>query len=236
LITGPTFVWLHFPKTAGHTVDLALRVAARRMRGFVFDRRGDYHPGWHDVVAERSERDPRFDPTGKVVVSAFRRLPYWLLSRIHYEAAKPPFRVATREMVVRGEFFESDGGVSSADGYARRYAGDVQRWIRVEHLRSDFERCFADLLPARSLDLALANLDQVRNSSPIGYLPRTEFYFTPKELAELYCANPIWSALEKRLYGALLSGPALFSGPTLRSDRRPQQREDVEPLRSGRRA
>ena len=77
MIVGPSFVWVHFPKTAGHTVDLALRAAAKRARGFSFDRRGDYHPGWHDIISERAERDPSFDPAGKVVISGFRRRDGW---------------------------------------------------------------------------------------------------------------------------------------------------------------
>lgn len=216
MIIGPSFIWLHFPKTAGHTVDLALRTAARRTRGFAFDRRGDYHPGWHDVLAERAERDCGFDPGGKVVISAFRRLPYWLLSRIHYEAAKPPYRVATREMTLRGAFFEADGAVSNADAYVERYQGDVERWLRVEHLRSDFERCFSDLLPPKMLLLAAGDLDRVHNASPVGYLPRMEFYFTPRELEGLYAANPRWAALEERLYGGLLTRPAASAQPSLR--------------------
>lgn len=230
MIVGPSFVWLHFPKTAGHTVDLALRAGVRRTRGYAFDRRGDYHPGWHDVLSERAERDPAFDPSGKVVVSAFRRLPYWLLSRIHYQAAKPPYRVATREMVLRGEFYEDDGGVSNADAYAERYVHDVHRWIRVEHLQSDFERCFSDLLPAKALTLATGNLDQIHNASPVGYLPRAEFFFTPIELADLYLANPVWAALEERLYGGVLNGPRAAAQSRL------HRTAEVEPLRPERRA
>lgn len=205
MIVGPSYVWLHFPKTAGHTVDLALRAAAKRSRDVIFDRRGDYHPGWHDVLSERAERDPTFDAAGKRVISGFRRLPYWLLSKVHYEAAKPPYRVPSRDLVVEGRFFEEDGLIGQADLYAKRYCRDVQRWVRVEHLISDFERCFADLMTPKALRLALANLEYVHNASRIGYLPRHEFYFTRQELAKLYQTNPVWTALEERLYGGVLT-------------------------------
>ena len=129
----------------------------------------------------------------------------WLLSKIHYEAAKPPYRVPPREMVRLGRFFELDGLIGQADLYAQRYCKDVQRWVRVEHLISDFERCFADLMNPKALRLALANLEQVRNASSIGYLQRHEFFFTPQELAHLYETNPVWTAMEERLYGGVLT-------------------------------
>jgi hypothetical protein len=205
VIVGPSFVWLHFPKTAGHTVDLAIRVAAKHTRGFMFDRRGDYHPGWHDILSERAERDPGFDPADKVVVSGFRRLPHWILSKVHYDAGRLPFRVPPRDLFRLGRFFEADGSVSAADLYAARYRDDVHRWVRVEHIRSDFERCFGDVISPKMMRLALAGLEQVRNASAMAYLQHPEFYFSPQELADLYAANPVWSALEEQLYGGLLT-------------------------------
>lgn len=39
------------------------------------------------------------------------------------------------------------------------------------------------------------------------HFPKTrhEFYFTRQELAKLYETNPIWTALEERLYGGVLT-------------------------------
>jgi hypothetical protein len=203
MVIGPDFVWLHFPKCGGHTVETALRAAARWRGDFAFDP-VDY-VGWHDSIPRRLQRDPQFDPSSKAVICGIRRLPFWILSRVHYEAARPPFRCATREMVVRGEFFEQDGNVNTADGYAAMFmTPPVDCWIRLEHLAEDFRRHFRGSLGRR-----MAKADRILshrvNETGIRYLRSLEFHFTPRDLALLYAANPIWASLERRAYGDLLT-------------------------------
>jgi hypothetical protein len=195
---------MHFPKTAGHTVELALRAATRGRRDIVFDRRGVHDDRWHDCLEERQLRDRSFDPSGKVVIAGLRRLPWWILSRVHYEASRPPHRWATREMIQRGEFFEQSGEVGKADNHALMFArGKVNRWLRAEHLREDFVACFGDILGPAALK-ASRKLDRRVNETRLRYVERLDFYFTRDELQRLYEANPIWAAVEREAYGNLL--------------------------------
>lgn len=204
MVVGDGFVWLHFPKTAGHTVELALRAATRGRRDIVFDRRGEHDDRWHDSLQERRLRDQGFDPSGKVVIAGIRRLPWWILSRVHYEASRAPYRWARREMIQRGEFFEQNGTVGKADLHACQFAnGAVHRWVRTEHLRDDFLTCFGDILGPAALK-ACRRLDRRVNETQVRYVERLDFHFTPDELRGLYDANPVWAEIEREVYGDLL--------------------------------
>ncbi len=205
MVVGKRFLWIHFPKCAGHTVNDALKIALRGDADVSFDAQG--HEGWHDTPAGRRLRAPDADLDGRVVISGFRRLPFWLLSRIHYEASRPPYLSATREMLCRGEFYEQSGLIAKADDYAVQFDSAVDRWIRMEHLAEDFERHFGDILAAHALRAAVRKLRKIVNGTRLNYLRSLDFYFTPENLAALYDANPIWAERERRLYGDILTLP-----------------------------
>ena len=204
MIVGPDFIWLHFPKCAGHAVESALRRGLRGRRDVVFDRRWPHHhPGWHESVADREQHVDGFARHDRTVISGFRRLPHWMLSRVHFEAARPPHHVPTRDMLRRGEFLHQNGKIGVADHQARHFAGSVDRWIRTEHLAEDFERHFSDILGARA-KLAMSRVNKVVNAAPLNYIKALEFHFTPDDLETLYAANPVWANIERELYGDLL--------------------------------
>jgi hypothetical protein len=204
MIVGQDFAWLHFMKTGGHAVELALRAALRGRRDVRFDERKPPYLGWHHSAAQRELDDPHFSAADKTIICGFRRLPMWLLSRVHYEASKPPHRHVTREMLCTGQYFENAGDLRLADTYLRDYISPpVDRWIRHEHLAQDFAAAFGDLLQ-KQLPRALRRLGMSVNATPMPYIKDPAFYFTAKELRGLYDANPRWAALEEQLYGDLI--------------------------------
>jgi hypothetical protein len=204
VIVGRSFVWMHFPKTGGHTVAAAIRDAARGREDVVFDRAGADEHRWHNSIGERVAEDRSFDPSGKVVISGARRLPWWILSRVHYEAARPPHRCASREMLCRGEFYEQDGTVGRADDcLARLGSHPVDRWVRLEHLAEDFVGHFEALLGPRVRNAA-HKLKKVVNPTALDYVKALDFHFTAAELDGLYAANPRWAAMERQVYGDIL--------------------------------
>lgn len=204
MIVGRSFVWMHFPKTGGHTVAEAIRAAADGREDLVFDTPGVDGHRWHDSIVERRRTERGFDPKGKVVVSGFRRLPWWILSRVHYEASRPPHRCATRQMLCRGDYYEQDGSVNHADAHVERLGSHpVDRWVRLEHLAEDFVEQFEGLLGPRVRAVA-HKLKKVVNPTTLDYVKALEFYFTAEELAGLYAANPNWAAMEVRVYGDIL--------------------------------
>jgi len=204
MIVGRSFVWLHFPKTGGHTVAAAIEAAAGGRRGLRFDDERADADGWHDSLAQRMRRDASFDPAGKLVISGVRRLPWWLLSWVHYEASRPPFHCVSREMLCRGEFYENNGQVNHADAHMTQFCGQpVDRWVRLEHLAEDFVGHFEALLGPR-VRTAARKLRKAVNATRLDYVKSLGFYFTPKELDGLYKANPAWAAMEERIYGDIL--------------------------------
>jgi hypothetical protein len=206
VIIGKKFVWLHFPKCAGHTVEQALRSVLRRDREAAFD--APDREGWHESLSARRSQEADAPCSGRTVICGFRRLPYWMLSRAHYEASRPPYHCVTRAMLCRGEFFHRNGLAGKADDYALYYGkSDVERWIRTEHLAEDFERAFGDALGSRFTRAAVHKLRRIVNGTRLNYIRNLDFHFTAAELDGLYAANPAWAARERQLYGDVLRLP-----------------------------
>ena len=194
MIVGPDWIWLHVPKCGGTAVEQVLRKAFRRRRDVVFDRVGRRSPViWHHSLRRRREFDPDFDPSGKRVIGCIRRLPSWLLSRVHFEAERSKL-IPTREQFLRGEFYESTGYLSKADRMIRDFdTPGVDDWIRVEHMATDIAAVF---------DLQLRSIPRV-NEGKMPFIKDLSLWFTPDDLRAIYDANPVWAALERRVYGRL---------------------------------
>jgi len=197
MIVSGDFIWLHFPKTGG----TALEAAIKKLRpDAVADPRDYKNVIWHDGIARRSRRDPGFDPAGKRILCGFRRLPHWLLSRVHYEAARsrgiaPP----ARELLLAGRFHNAAGGVQHADVIVGEFATPAPDfWLRPENLKDDL---------AAALDVPLADVVAAltrNNEARIDYIRDMGFWFTSAELRGLYSANPLWASIEEKTYGSLL--------------------------------
>ncbi|RUX09709.1 MULTISPECIES: hypothetical protein [unclassified Mesorhizobium] len=195
MIIGPDFIWLHFPKCAGTTLELALRDLLKGRPAIEFDDIDDTTGRWHHTIAERQKADPSFDPSGKRVFACIRRLPSWIVSMATFEATRNEHLVATREMIVRGRCFDGTY-VNCADDYMDLFNMDVHHWIRTEYLAGDVAKAF-DLPQA---DVADALLRYKSNVTP-PYVRNTGFWFTDEDLDTLYSNNPLWASVEDRVYG-----------------------------------
>ncbi|GAB1364555.1 hypothetical protein MASR1M32_37910 [Rhodobacter sp.] len=196
MIIGPDFIWLHFPKCGGTSVEAALRKVYGRDERVAFDPIDLTNVIWHQSIAERGKQDPSFNPEGKRLVCCIRRLPHWLLSRIHFEVWRSPTLVPSRENLIKGRFYESGGFLGSADAVFRRYNSPaVDDWIRVEHLSEDFSRIFQ----VENFTVPIVN------EAKIFFVKSLSFWFTADDLRQLYEANPKWAELEQSIYGNLLT-------------------------------
>lgn len=202
MIIGPDFVWLHFPKCGGVAVQSALRKIYEGRSDIAFDDIRDYsNIIWHQNIVAREAYDPSFERGDRKIVCCIRRLPHWLLSRVHFEAERAPDHyTATRDMFLRGEFFERNGKTNNADTYVRVYSTPaVTHWVRLEHLGDDL----ADALEIPA-DQLIASLKR-ENATKANYIKNLDFWFTAEDLVGLYEANPVWAAIEKRVYGEILT-------------------------------
>jgi hypothetical protein len=202
MIISDKFAWLHFPKCAGSETERFLKQNFGSNPAVAFDPVNPANVIWHHSINDRIKYDPAFRLDGRAVICNIRRLPAWLLSRIHFEYHRSPqFRV-TREMFTAGQFFESSGFLSKADSYAKKYSHpEVTHWIRTERLAEDLQSTFSEYLDLSGIDIA----SQLRrgNVTQIRYIPEIEFYFTKDEVQALYDANPIWAGIERKVYGQL---------------------------------
>jgi hypothetical protein len=116
--------------------------------------------------------------TGKVVISGVRRLPRWLLSRVHYEASRRPFHCASREMLCRGEFLREQRPGEPSRRVHDQFSGEpVDRWLRLENMAEDFISHFEGLLGPR-VRTAARKLRKAVNATRLDYVKSLDFYFT----------------------------------------------------------
>ncbi len=196
MIFGSDWVWLHFPKCAGNTVQHLLKINCIEDETIRFDPIDPANVIWHENIPTRLARDPACDVGGKKVIANIRRLPEWILSRVHYEAARPPYRVVSREMLIKGEFYENYGGMRTADEIIAYYdTPKVDVWIPVENLHAGLEH---------AIGRRLEPISEKLNENSIPYIRNVGFWFTREELAALYDRCSRWAEVEERIYGGLL--------------------------------
>jgi hypothetical protein len=211
MIIAPDWIWVHVPKCAGTETEAILQSVYARDRSVVFDPVGPGLPViWHQTLAKRAAEDPGFSPGGRRVIGNIRRLPAWILSRVHFEIARSgPEAGVTRKQLVLGKYRTGaptaaqekapNSRLSSADQALRGYLAEVTDWVRTEELAEDLQRVFGwTAAPPRPPEAKA-------NKNRIPYVRDPAFWFSRRDLARMYAANPLWAALELRLYGDLLT-------------------------------
>lgn len=200
MIIGTDFVWLHFPKCAGTFTEKLIRSIDDGTNNIEYDPIDPENVIWHQNINERENL------TGnrlreKRIISNFRRLPFWVISRIQFEKNRSG-REVNHDLYRMGCFFESNGNINLADRYLSIYGSPcVNHWIRVEHLKEDFNSVFSEYL---SYDLNRYENFFDRKINASGWEGSIKDWFDYEDLVALYSTNPNWARLENRLYGNLL--------------------------------
>lgn len=196
MIVHDDWIWMHFPKCAGTFIEQEIRSNYDKTEA-VFDRidpNGEIL--WHHTIEQRRKHDPSFDTSGKRIICAIRRLPFWLLSRVHFERSRPPFLTTPRTLFQNGQFYENTGFIHKADDLLRSYTPvSVTDWLRQEELEQDMRKVFGSKFKVSQ---------KRKNATKIDYIKDLEFWFTPSQLSNLYNQNPIWADLEAKLYGSII--------------------------------
>lgn len=180
------FVWVHFPKTAGTTTRQMFNLFPRHARH----------------VVGRTEH-PTFADAGELLdgrqrAMNIRRLPHWTLSYLHYTMKREHGHAEPD--AVRSALAEIE-----PEGKLLRYldGGHVDHWLRVEHLEDDFVQLMS--LVTRLGPLKRRRLRQLKRRNQLSYERDLAAWFEPASLDALYERSPTWAALERRIYGTLLS-------------------------------
>jgi hypothetical protein len=200
MIIGTDFVWLHFPKCAGTFTEKLIRSIDDGTNNIEYDPIDPGNVIWHQNIPERE------NVTGKIlrekaIISNFRRLPFWVISRIQFEKNRSGFEVS-RDLYRMGCFLERTGSINLADRYLQKYGIPlVNHWIRVEYLKEDFSQVFSKFL---SYDFNRYENFFARKINASGWEGGVKDWFDYEDLVALYSSNPNWARLENRLYGNLL--------------------------------
>jgi len=209
MIIADDWIWLHVPKTGGSATERILMANFKKRKDVKFDDLKDKSkPIWHESIAQRQISTPELSVENRTVHANIRRLPTWLLSRIHFEVQRHGARAeVVREHIVQERFKvvhpkRPDGKndkIVQADAVINKFSPGVSNWIRMENLQEDLEKAF------RIEDRGTLVKKRV-NDTKQQYIKNPRFWFTMDELQMIYDANPTWARIERMVYGDTLAG------------------------------
>ena len=192
MLTSPSFIWLHLPKTGGTSTARLFREL--NIPGITVD--PDHIDAKHDSIENRLKDIPSSEIKDTIITT--RRLASWLLSDWHHKTQMMELKIPFNP--VRSGLFYSLrlGGTWVAADYWIHYfnATSCTHTVRLEHLEEDSNRYVLPLLPkgTNPLKFPRSNANQ--------YSQRIEDFFSELDLKRIYENNPAWSAWEKKTYGS----------------------------------
>ena len=165
-----------------------------------FDPTGEGDPIWHDTIAEREKRSG-ISLRNKRVIANIRRLPAYVVSKVHFTEQLNPDIAHDRKHLLTGHFMEADGTPNYADNLLKIYDfKNIDHWIRTENLKEDFVSVFGQFLDMSGVDLS--RLSEKINATD--YSRDLGKWYSRRDMARLYRKNPLWAKLERKVYGNLL--------------------------------
>jgi hypothetical protein len=195
MIIGERFVWAHLPKTAGDAAAAMFRAVPGLVRFADPPQSEDKHLPFFAREAELA---------GRLRAMNLRRLPSWTLSAAHHRArhgVHPEYRPmpleTAEEMTRKTDPDDLLVWMTDHDRLA------VERWLRAEFLEEDvlaFLDELGQLTPA-----AAAGVRAVGRVNAGSYERDLRRWFTAEQVQQLYERNPRWAAIERRLYGDLIT-------------------------------
>lgn len=192
IIIGAKFAYGHIPKTGGDAVHQWLSL----FPDLLIDSTAD--PAKHNFFWERNVRRDTY-------ALSIRRLPMWLHSYLHelkYHRHAAEFYGIPPDDTVRAEHAFR----LTPDRYLNSHQKDdrvVTEWLRMECLFDDTLAFIDKYIEPVSSEL-LSRLELVVTKSPREYDHDPFSFFSHAQVVELYERNPVWSDVERKIYGGLL--------------------------------
>jgi hypothetical protein len=193
MVIGERFAWAHLPKTGGMATAELFKLFPELI---VYVDPDDTNEK-HTTFRERADQ-----VNGKVLAMNLRRLPFWVLSRAQHVARwgifpdyepipmEPPQRLAESSFPdTRIQLYTDEG----------RFG--IDRWLRVESLSEDFLSFISDF--GEVSDERRRQVDDLQPVNAHEYDHEIENWFNAEQIEMLYNRNPLWAALERKVYGDL---------------------------------
>jgi hypothetical protein len=194
MVIGDRFAWAHLPKTAG-TATVAMFQA--------FDDLVRFADSPDDVDAHARFRERPQQIEGKLLVLNLRRLPAWVISRACYVSRHgvypdfEPIPLPGPQALAESSF--PDGRLELFTDGGRL---EIDRWLRTESIEDDVVSFVSELRGVT--DDERARVRQVGRVNSLDYERDVSRWFTPAQIEQLYRSNPVWAAVEERVYGNVL--------------------------------
>lgn len=192
MIIGPSFLWLHLPKTGGTSMNRLFR--ERAIAGVTVD--GDDTRAKHDSVALR-EAQGRWRAGQRRRFITARRLADWLLSDWHHKRRHMGLPDLDFEPVRCGLTYSLRLGGTwvAADWWLQYFAVDEHTTaLRLEHLTDDLNTHLLPLLPAGTTPFQQLPRENARPGAALAH-------FSSDDLQRIATVNPRWTAWERHVYG-----------------------------------
>lgn len=197
MVINEKFVWAHLPKTGGTTT---LSMFNNLDIELLMDDKTD--PSKHQTYSVRdsiyalnkTSNNVLEKIEGKDRILGFRRLPNFLLSFYYH---RKNFNNLDLDL---NNIKKCVIDNSTCDKLLLGYEPEkVKHWIRVENITEDFISAIGNYttkIPTESLN------NIVDNSNT--YNKDVFSHFTKSEITSMYDLSPVWTSIEKRLYGNLI--------------------------------
>ena len=206
MIFSDKFIWLHFPKCAGSKVEsIFLKYFSNDKNIYqdVIDPTIDPIASWHDSIDARARRDSKFAWKGKTIISGFRKLPEWLLSRYFFELQRSPHLNHDPKLLFEAKFLEQDGQVRTPDIYSKFYFPEhiyiyeELKFIRTEYFKEDFKTIFGEFVDVSIIpDVEFDSLINPSKKTGEGFLISE----IKKSENQIYEKCPHWQMIEQDVY------------------------------------
>jgi hypothetical protein len=194
MVIGERFAWCHMQKTGG---DVTLQLF-QLLPELILHADPRNTQAKHATLAEREQ-----EVRGKILACNIRRLPAWMLSWDQHHSQLGSLRPDGRPALMSSP--QQMAEVSRGDRLLAHFtdAGrfQVDRWLRTEHIGEDFTAFASELT-----DLTEAHRDSIAAYPQVNVLDydhELDHWFTPAQVRLMYANNPVWAALEERVYGDL---------------------------------
>jgi hypothetical protein len=193
MVIGERFAWGHLQKTGGDATSAMFHLFPHLIQfADPVDSNDKHRP--FSSQAEQIE--------GKLLTANFRQLPFWVLSWAHH-------RVHHGNLIGKPMPLESPtlmAGVPRADWRLAALTDGgrvhVDRWLRQDLLVDEFLDFISEFTDLEDQDRRrVAELGSV-NALQYDRDPRS--WFTDRQIERMYQQNPLWSAVERKVYGGLV--------------------------------
>jgi hypothetical protein len=191
MVIGDQFAWAHLPKTAGSATVAMFHACDDLVR---------FADSPEDVDAHVRFRERPEQIEGKVLVLNIRRLPAWVISRAYYVSRHgvypdfEPIPLPGAKALAESSFPDGRLALFTDDGRL-----GIDRWLRAESLADDLLSFVAELRGVT--DMERERVRQVGRVNALDYDHEVSRWFTPAQIEQLYRSNPVWAAVEERVYG-----------------------------------